>query len=232
MTEINNGQQNKSAPQRSLLDYSLVACFTLIVLMAILVLDAFEYITVPGAKSARGKLSALSGGMSSDEASKISASMTSAELEEAQKQINEAKALLESKTADVEKIVEKVEEEIKEEKVAEAAAAGVAAPAVPTPEEKKEEEVKKVAVVKAVVEEELSIDTFCGGCRYGQMGFTCATRVDWMMTAYGLTEDMAKESACSKCCIKRGHRGLRREEGAEVRDIETRVREIYEDWEL
>lgn len=241
MTEVNTGHQNKSNGGRSILDYSLVACFTLIVLLGILVLDAFEYISVPGASKARGAISSLSiGGMTQDEANAITASMTAEQLEEAQKQIDAAKALLEEKTEEVEKIVTKVEEELKEEKVVEAVAAGLPVPAAPTPEVQKVEEEIKVEIVKAVVEKELDIDTFCSGCQYGSMAFTCARRVDWLMTSYGLTEDMAKESACNKCCLKRGNRktrGLLRMGNVfslneeEEEDIESMARGMYENWE-
>lgn len=58
MVEVNTGIQHKGPSKgRSLLDYSnLIACFTLILLTGILVLDAFEYITVPGVGGAKGRV--------------------------------------------------------------------------------------------------------------------------------------------------------------------------------
>ena len=65
---VNIGEQNKpSSGGRSILDYSLIVCFTLIILLAILVLDAFEYISVPGAKKATNKFKEMTSAMTSDE---------------------------------------------------------------------------------------------------------------------------------------------------------------------
>jgi len=64
---VNVGEQNKVNGGRSILDYSLIVCFTLIILLAILVLDAFEYITVPGAKKATNKFKEMTSAMTSDE---------------------------------------------------------------------------------------------------------------------------------------------------------------------
>ena len=66
---VNVGEQNKphSSGGRSILDYSLIVCFTLIILLAILVLDAFEYISVPGAKKATNKFKEMTSAMTSDE---------------------------------------------------------------------------------------------------------------------------------------------------------------------
>mmetsp|Transcript_24164 Transcript_24164/g.52118 ORF Transcript_24164/g.52118 Transcript_24164/m.52118 type:complete len:195 (-) Transcript_24164:339-923(-) len=186
---VNVGEQNKphAPPGRSILDYSLVACFTLIVLLAILVLDAFEYITVPGASQARGKLSSMS-----------AAATTNEELAEVQKQIDEAKALLKEKHDEVDKLVTKVEAEIKKEETPVGATVKIE-----TPAEQKVAEEKKEQVIAAIVEKELGIESFCSNCQYGAMGFTCGKRVSWMMDSYGITEDMAKESALNKCHYRR-----------------------------
>ena len=64
---VNVGEQNKPNGGRSILDYSLIVCFTLIILLAILVLDAFEYISVPGAKKATNKFKEMTSAMTSDE---------------------------------------------------------------------------------------------------------------------------------------------------------------------
>ena len=157
--------------------------------------DAFEYITVPGAKHARTKISQLTAGKVED-----------SELLEVQAQIEEAKKLLAEKQAEVEKIVNKVEDEIKEEEKAEGGGEATTVKEE-TPEEKKEEEEIKEKIVEAVVEKELNLNRWCGGCQYGQMAFTCAKRVSWMMEAYGLTEDLAKEATMSKCGYRRMLRG-------------------------
>ena len=156
--------------------------------------DAFEYITVPGAKHARTKISQLTTGKVED-----------SELLEVQAQIEEAKKLLAEKQAEVEKIVNKVEDEIKEEKAE--GAGGETTVKEETPEEKKEEEELKEKIVEAVVEKELNLNKWCGGCQYGQMPFTCAKRVSWMMEAYGLNEDLAKEATMAKCGYRRMLRG-------------------------
>ena len=109
------------------------------------------------------------------------------------------------KQAEVEKIVNKVEDEIKEEKAEEAGE--TTATKEETPEEKKSEEEVKEKIVEAVVEKELKLNRWCGACQYGQMPFTCAKRVSWMMEAYGLTEDLAKEATMTKCGYRRMLRG-------------------------
>jgi len=207
MADVNTGVQNKpnGSGGRTLLDYSLIACFTLVVLLAILVLDAFEYIHIPGKE---GVKVGINGGIGA--AKSMMDNQSNEELAALQKEIDDAKARLEAKKKEVEKIVNKVEDEIKEEeKKEEAAAAAVEdpapEPATMTPEEKRAEQEKKDAVVKAVVGEQLGIDRFCGGCQYGGMGFSCAKRVSWMMDSYGLSEEVAIESVLHKC-----HTRLRR----------------------
>lgn len=197
---VNVGEQNKphGAGGRSILDYSLIACFTLIILLAILVLDAFEYITVPGAKKVSSGVSAGVKALTGN------GEVTNDELLEVQKQIEEAKKVLAEKQAEVEKVVDKVEEELEEEKKEEAVAKGEVVQ-VETPVEKLEKEVEKEKVVEAIVEKELNLDRWCGGCRYGSMNFTCAKRVDWLVSAYGMSQDQAKESTMNKC----GRRRLR-----------------------
>mmetsp|Transcript_19988 Transcript_19988/g.42065 ORF Transcript_19988/g.42065 Transcript_19988/m.42065 type:complete len:183 (+) Transcript_19988:100-648(+) len=179
MPGINKGQQNNPKQGRSILDYSIVTCFTLFILLVIVCLDAFEYITVP-----RLKLPSKAEG----------APMDNTELLEVEREMEEATKLVEEKTAEVTKLVEKVEDDIIKD-----------APEPVTAAEKQAEEEKKAAVVKAVVENELDISNFCGGCMYKQMPFTCQRRVEWMMDAYGITEDAAKESVIHRC-----HNRLRR----------------------
>lgn len=164
--------------------------------MGVVVLDAFEYIAVPGMEKHRGKVhTALETATGVD-------ILSQEEIEELQKKIDAAKKAVAEKTEEVEKIVEKVEEEVKKE---EAEAKGEDPAKVETPEEKKEEEKKKEAVVEAVVEKELGIDRFCGNCQYKQMPFNCNKRLSWMMESYGLSEEVAKESIINTC-----HTRLRR----------------------
>mmetsp|Transcript_33810 Transcript_33810/g.71100 ORF Transcript_33810/g.71100 Transcript_33810/m.71100 type:complete len:208 (+) Transcript_33810:263-886(+) len=203
MTAVNTGHQNKSGGNgRTILDYSLVACLTLILLMAILLLDAFEHITVPGKDHVKAGFNAVK---SVGSGLVGGGNESNAELLELQKQIEEAKAILKEKHDEVEKLVEKVEDKIVEEEKKEAVASGEPAPKEETAEEKKEEEAKKEAVVKAVVEQELGLDKFCPGCQYKKMPFTCQTRVEWMMSSYSITEQAAKESVIEGC-----HTRLRR----------------------
>ncbi|KAL9186528.1 hypothetical protein ACHAXT_005766 [Thalassiosira profunda] len=193
MTEINNGKQNKpGSGGRSLLDYSLVACFALILLLGIVVLDAFEYISVPGLGGAKGAAhTALEAGADID-------ILSNEELKELQKQVDDAKKVLADKKSEVEKLVDKVEDEIKKEEPAH----------VETAEEKKEEEKKVEAVVAAVVEAEVGIDKFCPSKQYGMMPFNCGARLAYMMDNYGLTEDMGKMAIIHKCHCRRRLRGL------------------------
>lgn len=165
MVELNN----KVHGGRSILDYSLVACFTLILLLGIVVLDAgewifamlfdiilfyrfvhilclhvflqAEYISVPGLKGAKGSHHAAL------EAATGVDILSNDELKELQKQIDDAKSLLASKHDEVQKIVHKVEVAEKEE---EEVKTGVHH--VDTAEEKKEEEKKEEEIVETVVE--------------------------------------------------------------------------------
>jgi len=141
---------------------------------------------------------------------------------EVQKQIEDAKIELAEKKAEVEKIVTKVEEEVKKEKEEEDKAAGKAVH-VETPEEIKEEIIEKEQIVEAVVKQEIQ-KTWCGGCQFGQMAFTCAKRVAWLMEAYGLNEEMAKEATMAKC----GHRRKLRGNHDEVNNWEILVREMMQ----
>ena len=118
-----------------------------------------------------------------------------------QKKVDDAKKLLAEKTGKVEKLViEKVEEEKKER----AEAAGSPAKEE-TPEEKKEEETKVEKVIEAVVQKELGLDRFCGGCKYGAMPFSCQKRVDWMMDVEYrriLQKNLCSTNATGDCDIK------------------------------
>ncbi|KAL7529498.1 hypothetical protein ACHAWF_006234 [Thalassiosira exigua] len=168
MVNVNTGEQNK--PQgagggRSLLDYSLVACFTLVLLLGILVLDAFEYITIPGAGGAKGTVH------EAIENATGATIFSNEEIAALKKQIADAEALLAEKQKEVEKIVDKVEDEIKEEEEEKEKENGEPAKEKTVEEkaaEKEEEERKKAEVVNAVVRHETGLDKWCGNCQYGK----------------------------------------------------------------
>ena len=173
---------------RSTLDYSIVACFTLILLLFILLLDAYEYVAVPGASHARNQLHQ---GLEDLTGMEI---MTKQELAQLKLEVEKAKSVVHDKKQEVEEIVEKVElmeHELKPE-------------TVPiTVEEQKEEKEKEEAIVEKTVEHELGIDKWCGSCKWKNMGFSCDKRVSWLIERYHIEELEAKEASLDQGCQTR-----------------------------
>lgn len=209
----NTGKRNTPSPSSSgysCLDYSIVGCAAIILLLIIVLLDAYEYVSVPGASVLRGSGGGLGKAIGSDVVvsareqgaamEAMTASATKEDLEEAKREIDEAKATLAKLHAEVAKIVDKAEVELKEEKVVEAAKNGES-PIIKTPEEKKKEEVKKEEIVETIVDKELGIDKWCGTCIWNNF-VSCDRRKDWLMITYKITEEVAKES-CAQWCIKK-----------------------------
>lgn len=200
---------SSSPPGRSLLDYSLVACFGLILLLlGILIFDPFNETSIDSSTS-RSNPSSLTAwdnaaGVGSntiiDHQQDIDAAAvtSNSELIEVEKQIHDAKVILSEKQDEVEKIVDKVEDEIKEDESGKDNNNNNNNK-VETAEEKQHEEEVKEKVIEAVVEKELGLDNWCGTCKYGGMSFTCAARVDWMMNKYKISYDVAKESTMEYC---------------------------------
>lgn len=194
---------SSTPPNRSLLDYSLVACFGLIILLlGILLFNPFDQTSVESS-STPSSLIAWDNEVNTntviDHQHEIdSAAATSkSEIDEVEKQIHDAKAILSEKQLEVEKIVDKVEDEI--EKTDSAKNNEVETTTTTTEEDKRHDEEVKEKVIEAVVEKELGLDKWCGQCKYANMPFTCATRVEWMMKRYKITEDEAKESTMEYC---------------------------------
>jgi len=183
-----NIQGANNTGQRSTLDYSIVGCFTLILLLFILLLDAYEYVAVPGASHARNQLhQGLEGLTGMDILSKKEQVQLEVEVEEAITVVHEKKE-------EVEEIVKKVEEmehELKPE----------TAPA--TVEEQVEEKEKEEAIVEKTVEHELGIDKWCASCTWQNTGFTCEKRVSWLMERYHIDDVEAKEATLNQGCHTR-----------------------------
>ena len=185
--------QNYTTTTRSTLDYSIVACFTLILLLFILLLDAYEYVAVPGASHARNQLHQ---GLEDITGMKM---MTKQELAQLKLDVEQAKSVVHDKKEEVEEIVEKVElmeHELKPETVP------------VTKEEQEEEKEKEQEIVQKTVEKELGIDKWCGSCKWKDMGFSCDRRVSWLMERYHIEELEAKEASLNQGCHTR--RNLRR----------------------
>jgi hypothetical protein len=212
-TNVNTGKRNTpnpSPPGHSILDYSIVGCFALIFLLVIVLLDAYEYVTVPGVSSLRGAgrggtvgpdVAAMSAREHGAAMEAMTASATKEDLDEAKREIAAAKEVIAKTRAEVETIVGKVEDHLKEE-AAEASKKGEnPTTVVETPEEKMKEIVKKEEIVEVVVEKELGIDNWCGTCVWKNT-FSCDKRKSWLMERYGITEVEAKE-ACAEFCIKK-----------------------------
>ena len=185
--------QNHTTTTRSTLDYSIVACFTLILLLFILLLDAYEYVAVPGASHARNQLHQ---GLEDITGMKM---MTKQELAQLKLDVEQAKSVVHDKKEEVEEIVEKVElmeHELKPDTVP------------VTEEEQEEEKEKEQEIVQKTVEKELGIDKWCGSCKWKDTGFSCDRRVSWLMERYHIEELEAKEASLNQGCHTR--RNLRR----------------------
>jgi hypothetical protein len=190
------------AAGRSLLDYSLITCFGLILLLlGILLFDPFNQTSI--VDSSNGSRS-TAWDVIIDHQQEIdnAAATTKSELAEVEKQIHDAKVILSEKQEEVEKIVDKVEDEIEDEKLTIDNGDGKnIGKTTTTEEDTQHEEEVKVKVIEAVVEKELGLDKWCATCKYRGMAFTCAERVEWMMNKYKITEDEAKESTMEYCVV-------------------------------
>jgi hypothetical protein len=144
---------NSSPPGHSILDYSIAGCFALIFLLVILLLDAYEYVTVPGVSSLRGGRRSgmvrpdMSGREHEAAMEAMTGSATKEDLEETKREIVDAKATIAKLHAKVETIVDKVEDKIKEEEIKAAKDDENPAAVVETPEEKMQEIVKKEEII-------------------------------------------------------------------------------------
>ena len=190
-----NIQSSSPTGQRSPLDYSIVVCSTLVLLLFILLLDAYEYVTVPGARHAQKQLHE---GVESLTGMEI---MTKKEIAELKKQLEEAKSVVHDKKVEVEEIVhkvEKMEHEIKPE----------SAPV--TKEEKEEEKEKEEEIVEKAVEKELGLDKWCGSCKWRQTPWPCDQRVSFLIGKYHVGKVEAKEALLlnKECHTRRNLRGM------------------------
>jgi hypothetical protein len=201
---------NPSPPGRSILDYSIVGCFVLIFLLVLLLLDAYEYVTVPGASSlragGRGRTIDSNVVVSARDQGAIMEAMTASaskeDLEEAKRDIDAAKDILAKTRAEVEIVVGKVDDHLKEVKTAEAAKSDEKpVTVVETPKEAMQKEVKKEELVEAMVEKELGIDKWCGTCIWNNFA-KCDRRKEWLMAKYKITEVVAKEGLKEFCFKK------------------------------
>lgn len=187
-----NIQGPNTTVQRSALDYSIVACFTLILLLFILLLDAYEYVTVPGASHARNQLHQ---GVESLTGMEL---MSKEEIAQLKLDLEQAKMVVHDKQEEVKEIVEKVEKmehEMKPE----------TAPV--TVEEQAEEKKKEEAIIEKTVEHELGLDKWCGGCKWKSMPFNCDARVAFLIDKYHIDELEAKEASLVDCHTRRNLRG-------------------------
>lgn len=228
-TTVHGRQKNKpsSLPPsnrrgRSLLDYSIVGCFILILGLVVVLLDTYDYVNV-GSHYLRGGGAGVRDNDTSSSSSKqlnareegaLMEAMTSSyatkqeDIDETNRDIDNAKSILAQKLTEVETIVEHIMDDKNK---------AVAAEVIITPEEKKiVDEIKEVVIIKqntdtldqekeeeliveAVVEKELGIDQWCGTCIWNDT-FTCHHRLIWLMNKYTETEVVIKESL-----IKDGH---------------------------
>ena len=227
MATVNGRQKSKSSSSlpssdrsgRSLLDYSIVGCFILILGLVVILLDTYEYVNVGlhlrggGGVTTNNNAESTSTQLNAREEGALMEAMTSSyatkqeDIDETNREIDKAKTILAKKQAEVETIVKHMDDDSNE----------VVAGVVTTPEEKKiVDEIKEVVIMKesndtldqvkeeeliveAVVEKELGIDQWCGTCIWKDI-FKCDHRLTWLMNKYTETEIVIKESL-----IKDGH---------------------------
>lgn len=191
------------AAGRSLLDYSLITCFGLILLLlGILLFDPFNQTSIVDSNNG-SRSTAWDVIIDHQQEIDNAAATTKSELAEVEKQIHDAKVILSEKQEEVEKIVDKVEDEIEDEKstIDNERNGNNVDKTTTTEEDTQHEEEVKVKVIEAVVEKELGLDKWCATCKFRGMAFTCAARVEWMMNKYKITEDEAKESTMEYCVV-------------------------------
>lgn len=195
----------KTHPQRSAIDYTIYFCLTIVLLLVIILIDAYEYVSVPGAKHASNHIRTgvnlagekLHTGVESITGLEL---MTKAEKEEMRREVEEAKEVVRKKHDEVEEIVEEVEILEKEAHKPAATPDAPAAPvAVVTAQEKAVEEEKKEVIVEEMVEKQLGLEKWCGDCKWKDMGFTCDQRVSYMIEKYEISEVEAKEANINHC---------------------------------
>lgn len=187
-----NIQGPNTTVQRSALDFSIVACFTLILLLFILLLDAYEYVTVPGASHARNQLHQ---GVESLTGMEL---MSKEEVAQLKLDIEQAKLVVHDKQEEVKEIVERVEKmehEMKPETVPVSL------------EEQAEEKKKEEAIVEKTVEQVLGLDKWCGSCKWQNMPFNCDERVAFLVDKYHIDVLEAKEATLAECHARRNLRG-------------------------
>lgn len=206
MVSIEKSQQ----PQRSVIDFPICVSTSFLLFLIIILFDAYEYITVPGANHARKHIrtGVQKVHTSVNSMAALVQQMTKEEKQEMEWEVEEAEELVRKKHDEVEEIVERVEEMEKEVHNKKPDADNSTTEEKETDEEKAVEEEKKEEIVEAIMEKELGLENWCGGCKWLNMGFNCDKRVSYMMEQYGISEVAAKEANIEHCSNK-GRRMLR-----------------------
>jgi len=190
-------QTSLTLPTRTF-DYTLLTCATLTLFFFLLVLDAYEYVSVPGASDARDKIHTGVENLSGMEI------MTKEERAAMTKEIHDAKLLVEKKHEELKGILDRMEREerdIEEIKSALSKASGLDVSEIDVKKlgeiegdlEEEEEE-----IIEPILEKELGVDKFCGDCVWNG-AIPCSKRVSWMMKRYKISELEAKESVKEDC---------------------------------
>jgi hypothetical protein len=224
--------QSSSNYANRAIDVTLILCAAFTLLVFVLLLDAYEYVAVPGASHARNKLHTNIEDVTGMEI------MTREEHDALKQEIEEAKRLVEKKHAELQKIMRNAEkeevklsaatelekdavqaDEAREVETSSSSSSSIAETpttserSIDTHQSTKDEETKQVEeneeIIEAILEEELGIKNFCDECKWQQTNFSCLERVSFLMSRYHLTEVVAKESTL-KDCTKGGRQRLLR----------------------
>ena len=196
----------------------------MVLLVGVLALDTYEYVSVPGADEARNTIHT---GIENFSGMEI---MTKEERAALSAEIESAKALVAAKHKELENIMFKMENEEKKKEAEKAREAAITAAkmsaevdnkksdeikvapdstTVTKPEEtRQQEDERNDHIIETILEKELGIDKFCGDCMWKNT-FRCDHRVAWMVDRYKITMDVAKEAVLDECTKPTG-RALRR----------------------
>lgn len=206
-----------SEPRSSkLIDGSLIICAIVTLFALLLVLDAYEYIVVPGASKVNGRQAPMTVPISTKSNVTTTVDVPDAKTADLQMEIKRAQQYIMQKRQElenmsvvqVETIAEedgiddtnlKADEELLEtqQDEDEATIAQVTIEEQIAVKEKIQEE--KEEIIEEIVEKELGIDDWCPKCIWlGVSGYSCTDRLWWIKKYYKVKEDDAGKKALLK----------------------------------
>ena len=201
----------------NILDGSLIVCAVSALLALLLVLDAYEYVVVPGASTVNGR-----GKQGSAATIEPTIDTVDPDASEAKKEIELALATLDFKRNEFKQLsVEEVEavaekdgvddtqlkhdqEVIEREKSMETRNHEIDGTINENTIDETKIEIDKEDVIEEIVEKELGIDDWCPDCIWLRISeHTCEARLGWLTGIYKVEEDAGKISLLKDGCSKK-----------------------------